>query len=80
MPLSHPTTGCVLHLTASLSIMNIICTLQVTQLDPASHAYSFWEGVPPAAKEAFGRLFALSETLQVNHRIFFSPLKGEREQ
>ena len=38
---------------------------QVDTLDPATHAYSFWEGVPPSGKEAFGRLFHKSSTLQV---------------
>jgi hypothetical protein len=32
-------------------------------LDPATHAYSFWEGVPVCARRAFGRLFAASATL-----------------
>jgi hypothetical protein len=32
-------------------------------LDPATHAYSFWEGVPPEARAAFGRLFVASRTL-----------------
>lgn len=32
-------------------------------LDPATHAYSFWEGVPGGARTAFGRLFAASATL-----------------
>ena len=32
-------------------------------LDPATHAYSFWEGVPTVARQAFGRLFAASATL-----------------
>ena len=38
---------------------------QVATLDPATHAYSFWEGVPPSGKQAFGRLFAASTTLVV---------------
>ncbi|GAB4814101.1 hypothetical protein N2152v2_001147 [Parachlorella kessleri] len=37
---------------------------QVTTLDPFTHAYSFWDGIPPAGKAAFGRLFAASSTLQ----------------
>lgn len=40
--------------------------LQVPSLDPATHAYSFWEGVPTEAKCAFGELFAKSETMQVS--------------
>ena len=39
--------------------------LQVLSLDPATHAYSFWEGVPVDAKCAFGALFAASRTLKV---------------
>jgi len=38
---------------------------QVPSLDPATHAYSFWEGVPQSGKAAFGRLFAASRTLKV---------------
>ena len=33
-------------------------------LDPATHAYTFWEGVPVKARAAFGSLFAKSSTLQ----------------
>ncbi|KAG2445539.1 hypothetical protein HXX76_000154 [Chlamydomonas incerta] len=33
-------------------------------LDPATHAYSFWEGVPGSGKRAFGELFAKSKTLR----------------
>ena len=33
-------------------------------LDPASHVYSFWEGVPPAARRAFGALVARSSTVR----------------
>lgn len=35
----------------------------VPSLDPATHAYSFWEGVPFEARAAFGRLFSASKTL-----------------
>jgi len=35
----------------------------LTALGPCTHAYSFWEGVPPTARRAFGRLFASSSTL-----------------
>ncbi|KAG7672736.1 hypothetical protein NADE_001449 [Nannochloris sp. 'desiccata'] len=37
---------------------------KVHSLDPATHAYSFWEGVPVDARVAFGRLFAKSRTLR----------------
>lgn len=30
----------------------------------STHAYSFWEGIPVAAKCAFGRLFAASPQVQ----------------
>lgn len=33
-------------------------------LNPATHAYSFWEGVPASARRAFGALFAKSSTLR----------------
>lgn len=33
-------------------------------LDPATHAYAFWEGIPVKARVAFGELFANSSTLQ----------------
>lgn len=44
----------------------VLCTAieRVLSLDPATHAYSFWEGVPRQGKAAFGRLFARSATLQ----------------
>ncbi len=37
---------------------------KVRSLDPATHAYSFWEGVPVDARVAFGRLFASSRSLR----------------
>lgn len=37
---------------------------EVDTLEPATHAYSFWEGVPLPGKEAFGQLFAKSKTLK----------------
>ncbi|KAL3161615.1 hypothetical protein ABBQ32_010473 [Trebouxia sp. C0010 RCD-2024] len=37
---------------------------KISSLDPATHAYSFWEGVPIDAKCAFGSLFAASRTLK----------------
>ena len=43
----------------------IIVGMQVATLEPATHAYSFWEGVPTEGKCAFGRLFAQSHTMQV---------------
>ncbi|CAG9461620.1 unnamed protein product [Pedinophyceae sp. YPF-701] len=36
----------------------------MSTLCPATHAYSFWEGVPHEARCAFGALFAASPTLQ----------------
>lgn len=35
----------------------------ISTLEPFSHAYSFWEGVPADARAAFGKLFAESSTL-----------------
>ena len=32
-------------------------------LDPATHVYSFWEGIPGDARAAFGRLVAASSTI-----------------
>jgi len=32
-------------------------------LDPATCLYSFWEGIPPAARRQIGMLFAASRTL-----------------
>ena len=43
----------------------LLFVLKIGSLDPATHAYSFWEGVPVDAKYAFGCLFAASKTLQV---------------
>ncbi|KAK9904097.1 hypothetical protein WJX75_004484 [Coccomyxa subellipsoidea] len=37
---------------------------EIKTLDPATHAYSFWEGVPEDSRRAFGRLFRASKTLQ----------------
>lgn len=39
---------------------------QFASLDPATHAYSFWEGVPASGKRAFGELFAKSKSLRVS--------------
>lgn len=36
----------------------------VSTLEPATHAYSFWEGMPAGARAAFGRLWSASTTLQ----------------
>ncbi|KAL4855805.1 hypothetical protein ACK3TF_003578 [Chlorella vulgaris] len=37
---------------------------KVRSLDPCTHAYSFWEGVPWEGKAAFGALFAACRTLR----------------
>ena len=44
----------------------LLHSAQVSSLNPATHAYSFWEGVPMSGKAAFGRLFAASKTLKVS--------------
>jgi hypothetical protein len=49
-------SGCCLHL---------LPAWQIASLEPASHAYSFWEGVPISGKQAFGRLFRLAKTTKV---------------
>jgi hypothetical protein len=40
--------------------------VQVASLEPCSHAYSFWEGVPLSGKQAFGRLFRQAKTMKVS--------------
>lgn len=57
--------GSILEYSIPLRPFESLTVLQVTLLDPATHAYSFWEGVPLPAKLAFGKLFAASATLQV---------------
>jgi hypothetical protein len=37
----------------------------VASLEPATHAYTFWEGIPHEARCCFGELFARSRTLRV---------------
>ncbi|BDA45886.1 hypothetical protein COCOBI_07-6730 [Coccomyxa sp. Obi] len=51
---------------ADFQIPSIRCAPieEVKTLDPATHAYSFWEGVPEDSRRAFGRLFRASKTLQ----------------
>jgi hypothetical protein len=39
---------------------------QLSTLEPATHAYACWEGMPRTAKVAFGALFAKARTLQVS--------------
>ncbi|KAK9826092.1 hypothetical protein WJX81_001533 [Elliptochloris bilobata] len=50
----------------ALTVPHVRCAPveQVTSLAPATHAYSFWEGIPVGAKCAFGRLFAASQHVQ----------------
>lgn len=38
---------------------------QIASLSPATHAYSFWEGVPLSGKQAFGRLFRSAKSMRV---------------
>ncbi|KAL0021733.1 hypothetical protein WJX79_010366 [Trebouxia sp. C0005] len=49
-----------------LAVPEVQCSAieKIRSLDPATHAYSFWEGVPIDAKCAFGCLFAASKTLK----------------
>jgi len=44
--------------------------VQVKTLEPGTHAYSFWEGVPTEGKIAFGKLFAGCTTMKVRHLKF----------
>jgi hypothetical protein len=53
--------------TMSAQLLIAYVLLQVNRggtLDPATHAYTFWEGVPVKARMAFGQLFAKSSTLK----------------
>ncbi|PNH02095.1 hypothetical protein TSOC_011951 [Tetrabaena socialis] len=47
-----------------LGVLAAATGAQVSTLDPATHAYSFWEGVPTTGKQAFGALFASSRSLR----------------
>lgn len=51
----------------------------IQSLDPATHAYSFWEGIPDASRCAFGHLFRDSSTLHtvviVQRAIRKDPIK-----
>ncbi|UPR00887.1 hypothetical protein HOP50_06g42060 [Chloropicon primus] len=41
------------------------CSIEkVRSLSPATHVYTFWEGIPTGAKEALGELFSTSGTCQ----------------
>jgi hypothetical protein len=50
----------------TISMPEIRCSSieDMKSLDPATHAYSFWEGVPVEARVRFGRLFSSSKTLK----------------
>jgi hypothetical protein len=48
---------------------------QIPSLDPGTHAYSFWEGVPYSGKKAFGRLFRTSRSMKVSRAGTVSILK-----
>lgn len=50
----------------TMSMPEIRCSSieDMKSLDPATHAYSFWEGVPVEARVRFGRLFSSSKTLK----------------
>ena len=66
----------------SSRVFQFATVLQVKTLDPGTHAYSFWEGVPPEGKCAFGRLFYRSSSMKVTCLDSFSnswsskPAKG----
>ncbi|KAL6767170.1 hypothetical protein ACKKBG_A38890 [Auxenochlorella protothecoides x Auxenochlorella symbiontica] len=48
----------------ALPTMQCAAIEQVAQLTDCTHAYSFWEGVPPPGRAAFGRLFRSSPSLR----------------
>lgn len=56
--LNVPNSGEPYFATISLVQVNAAGTL-----DPATHAYAFWEGIPVKARTAFGELFSKSSTL-----------------
>lgn len=47
-----------------LPVMSCTPIEKTACLDPGTHAYSFWEGIPADARVAFGLLFASSRTMQ----------------
>eukprot|EP01024_Parvocaulis_polyphysoides_P035217 TRINITY_DN3116_c2_g3_i2.p1 TRINITY_DN3116_c2_g3~~TRINITY_DN3116_c2_g3_i2.p1 ORF type:complete len:347 (+),score=29.02 TRINITY_DN3116_c2_g3_i2:142-1182(+) len=59
----------------------IVCSgiEDVSSLDPVTHAYSFWEGVPIEGRIAFGSLFAASNSLQavavVQRAVKYNPVE-----
>ena len=61
LSVKSPRDACLAH----AHVFTTFSVLQIPSLDPATHAYSFWEGVPIDAKYAFGCLFAASKTLKV---------------
>ncbi len=57
---------------------------QVESFGPATHAYSFWEGIPVSARCAFGKLFTDSSHMKVcvasrplyTHEIMFDKARA----
>lgn len=49
---------------ASLPSVECAAIEDVASLTDCTHAYSFWEGVPPSGKEAFGRLVTASPNIR----------------
>ncbi|KDD73832.1 hypothetical protein H632_c1801p1, partial [Helicosporidium sp. ATCC 50920] len=49
---------------ASLPSVECAAIEDVASLTDCTHAYSFWEGVPPSGKEAFGRLVTASPKIR----------------
>lgn len=56
--------GPPLRAPASRPVITCAAIEAIASLEPATHAYSFWEGVPLSGKRAFGRLFRASRTLK----------------
>jgi hypothetical protein len=56
---------------AASSTLLMVPTLECASVEavdsfgPATHAYSFWEGIPQEGRCAFGRLFAASTSMKV---------------
>eukprot|EP00798_Chlamydomonas_sp_ICE-L_P009517 gene9517-12424_t len=64
IPLVHAIVGFDVKSAFGIELDRIKWEEEVGTLVPATHAYSFWEGINVNGKMAFGRLFATSSTMQ----------------
>ena len=52
-------------------------SLQFDTLEPATHAFSFWDGIPLHGRMAFGKLFksslSLTSVVVVQHAMYGEP-------